>query len=197
MISWANVILMVLNALLSLYFYDKSASPAALEKKIGEKAYEKCGRYRLISAIFMGLFTLQYGVYYFFPLPLPIPDTFPWPWWISFIMAVVLAIPSGILLKQGARYAGLESKAPQKKQRLFRGIYRQIRHPQTVGELPFFWVISFLLNSPFLALFSTICIPLFYLMCRAEEKDLEIRYGDNYLNYKKKTGMFFPKKRKS
>jgi protein-S-isoprenylcysteine O-methyltransferase Ste14 len=197
MISWANIIIMVLNAILSLYFYNKSASPAALEKKIGEKAYKKCGRYRLISAVFMGLFTLQYGVYYFFPLSLPIPNKFPWPWWISAIIAVTIAVPSGMLLKQGARYAGLESKAPQKKQRLFRGIYRRIRHPQTVGELPFFWVISFLSNSPFLALFSFIRMPVFYFMCRAEEKDPEIRYGSRYLNYKQKTGMFFPKTRRS
>jgi protein-S-isoprenylcysteine O-methyltransferase Ste14 len=32
-------------------------------------------------------------------------------------------------------------------------------------------------------------------MCKAEEKDLEIRYGEKYIEYKHRTGMFFPKKK--
>jgi protein-S-isoprenylcysteine O-methyltransferase Ste14 len=33
-------------------------------------------------------------------------------------------------------------------------------------------------------------------MCLAEEKDLIIRYGADYEEYKKRTGFIFPKKQK-
>lgn len=161
MVAWANVFLMVVNISFSLYYYCKSAGPAALERKMGEDAYIRCTRYRKISSIFMVIYILQYGIYFFYPLTLAIPERFPWPWWISAVIALVIALPAGLLLGQGAKYAGKETFAPAKKQKLFRGIYRKIRHPQAVGELPFFWVISFLLHSPFLALFSVIALPVF------------------------------------
>ena len=41
-----------------------------------------------------------------------------------------------------------------------------------------------------------IWFPIFFWYCKAEENDLEIRYGEKYLNYKKRTGMFFPKRRR-
>jgi protein-S-isoprenylcysteine O-methyltransferase Ste14 len=197
MVAWANVFLMVVNISFSLYYYCKSAGPAALERKMGEGAYIRCTRYRKISSIFMVIYILQYGIYFFYPLTLAIPERFPWPWWISAVIALVIALPAGLLLGQGAKYAGKETFAPAKKQKLFRGIYRKIRHPQAVGELPFFWVISFLLHSPFLALFSVIALPVFHMMCRAEERDLEIRYRDRYIRYKQNTGMFFPRRSKS
>jgi protein-S-isoprenylcysteine O-methyltransferase Ste14 len=56
-------------------------------------------------------------------------------------------------------------------------------------------LFAFLCNSPFLALYSIIWLPLFHLMSRAEERDLLIRYGDNYKAYMKSTGMYFPKRR--
>ncbi|MBA7645814.1 hypothetical protein ES703_53573 [subsurface metagenome] len=37
--------------------------------------------------------------------------------------------------------------------------YILYRHPQAVGELPFWWVLAFLLHSPFLVLFSLVWIP--------------------------------------
>ncbi len=33
-------------------------------------------------------------------------------------------------------------------------------------------------------------------MCKAEEKDLVIRYGEKYIEYMEKTGLFFPKRNK-
>ena len=194
LIAWTNAVLMLGNLFFSLYFYCKSAGPAALERKIGERAYTLSATYRKISAVFMVFYTLQYGIYFLFPLPLALPKRFPWPWWVGLCLAVVIAVPSGALLFQGAKYAGAESMTPNKKHRLFRGVYRKIRHPQAVGELPFFWILAFLFHSPFLALFSFLCIPAFYIMCKAEEKDLEIRYGDRYLRYKRRTGMFFPRR---
>ena len=44
MIAWINLIVMIASAFLMLYFYVKSVSPAALEKKIGDSAYARCKR---------------------------------------------------------------------------------------------------------------------------------------------------------
>jgi protein-S-isoprenylcysteine O-methyltransferase Ste14 len=93
--------------------------------------------------------------------------------------------------------AGEESRFVKKEHTLFGGIYKKMKHPQAVGEATYWWVIAFFLDSPFLALFSFIWIPIFYVMCLAEEKDLVIRYGEEYLEYKRDTGFILPKRKKS
>lgn len=195
-IAWINFIVMIVSALLFLYFYVKSVGPAALEKKIGEIAYPKCTRFRLIASVFELIAVVNYFVYFFHPLSVPFPRMFPWDWWFSASIAVLIAIPGGYLLWKGMKDAGEETVFVEKEHTLYGGIYRNIRHPQAIGEVTFWWVIAFLLNSPFLALFSFIWIPIFYVMCRAEEKDLIIRYGEEYLKYKRNTGFIIPKRKR-
>ena len=187
MFGWFNFISLILSALLFLYFYVRSASPATLEKRIGEIAYSTCTQYRLISGVFELVAVVNYLVYFFYPLSIPLPRTFPWDWWISALIGVLIAVPGGYLFLRGLKDAGEESIFVKKKHKLFGGIYKKMRHPQAVGEVTFWWVIAFLLNSPFLALFSFIWIPIFYTICWAEEKDLIIRYGEEYLEYRRNT----------
>ena len=194
MIAWVNVIVLIVSALLCLYFYVKSAGPAALEKRIGPRAYARCTQYRFIASVFMGIASINYVVYFFYPLPIPLPRTFPWPWWVSALIAVLIAVPSGYLLWRGVKDAGEETMILKKEHTLYGGIYEKIRHPQAAGELPFWWVFAFLLHSPFLALVSFIWVPIFILMCRAEERDLLIRYGEAYVEYMRRTGSLIPKR---
>jgi protein-S-isoprenylcysteine O-methyltransferase Ste14 len=77
---------------------------------------------------------------------------------------------------------------------MYHGIYEKIRHPQAAGELPLWFSIAFILHSPFLLLFSLVFIPAWIYMCVAEERDLVIRYGQSYEEYKKRTGFWFPKR---
>jgi protein-S-isoprenylcysteine O-methyltransferase Ste14 len=194
MISWINFIIMIISALLFSYFYIKSVSPAALEKKIGKIAYLKCGRYRIIASVFEIIVIINYIIYFFYPLPVLLSRTFPWNRWISVLIAALIAIPAGYLFGKGIKDAGKEAMIPEKEHILYGGIYKKIRHPQAAGELTFWWVIALLLNSPFLAMFSIIWIPVFYLFCLAEEKDLIIRYGSSYLKYRENTGFILPKR---
>lgn len=197
MIAWINLAVLILSALLFLYFYVKSVSPAALEKRIGEIAYTRCTRYRLIASTFEIIAVIDYVVYFFYPLPVSLPQTFPWGWWVSGTIAVVIAIPSIYLMWRGLKDAGGESVSPKKEHTLYGGIYRTIRHPQSAGELPLWWVVAFALDSPFLVIFSVIWIPVFYMLCRAEERDLVIRYGEPYLEYRRNTGFLIPKRKRS
>ncbi len=74
-------------------------------------------------------------------------------------------------------------------------LYRKIRHPQAAGELPFWWVFAFALHFPFLALFSFLWVPVFALMCLAEERDLLLHYGETYEEYRRNTGFMLPRAR--
>jgi protein-S-isoprenylcysteine O-methyltransferase Ste14 len=192
-IAWINFATLAASALLFWIFYAKSVRPAALEKEIGEAAYRRCAQYRSVAAILMFVASANYVVYYFFPLPAGLPRVFPWSWWVSAVVAVLIALPSGYLWYRGVRDAGEETMVPKKEHTLYGGIYEEIRHPQAAGELVMWWVMAFFLHSPFLALFSLVWVPIFCAVCLAEERDLYIRYGEAYEAYRQSTGFFFPK----
>jgi len=195
MIAWINFAVLLLATFLTVVYYVKSAGPAALEQKIGSAAYAKCTRYRILSAVFMTVAGINYVVYAFYPIPLPLLRVFPWPYWVSGLIAVVIAIPSGILFARGMKDAGEETMLVKKEHKLYGGIYKKIRHPQAAGEVWYWWVFAFLCHSPFLAIYSVLWLPLFHLMSIAEERDLLIRYGKDYRIYMESTGMYFPKHR--
>ncbi len=195
MISWANFAILVVSSVLFAVYYVKSVGPAQLATRIGEDAYRLCTRYRAISSAFMFVVAGNYVVYRFFPLPIPLARTFPWGWTVSALIAAVIAVPSGYLMLRGVRDAGEETLRPRKEHCMYGGIYDWIRHPQAVGEFPLWWVMAFLVDSPFLVLFSFLYVPVWYYMCRAEEKDLLLRYGEPYAEYMRRVGFWFPKRR--
>lgn len=196
MIAWINIGILIASVFFFLYFYVKSAGPAALEKKVGKEAYRKCTFYRIISSVFMSIAFVNYIVYYFYPLPVPLPRTFPWSWWWSAVIAGIVAVLGGYIWIKGMNDAGEETMITKKEHTLYTGIYTKIRHPQAAGEITYWWVTAFVLHSPFLAVLSFVWIPVFYMMCVAEEKDLIIRYGEAYLDYKQNTGFLIPKRKR-
>lgn len=194
MIAWTNFAVLLFSSLFFLYFYVRSVSPAGREMIIGPRAYEMCRTDRLIAMGFELVTTVNYVVYFFFPLPLRLPRQFPWSWWVSILIALAIGIPAITVMVRGMREAGEEALSPQRGQKLFGGIYNRIRHPQAVGEVFLWFVIAFLLHSPFLVLFSFFYFPIFLILCWAEEQDLLLRFGDSYAEYCRRTGAFFPKR---
>ncbi len=195
MVALANIAVLVVSSVVFTVFYVMSARPAALEKEIGPSAYARCARYRLISSVFMFVASASFILYRWFPLPLPIAERFPWPWWVSAAIAVVIAIPSALLMLRGIRDAGEETMTPTPEHTLYGGIYERIRHPQAAGEVMIWWVIAFLLNSPFLVLISFAYLPVWVYFCLAEERDLVLRYGKEYEDYRASTGFWWPRLR--
>ena len=194
MIAWINLAVLIFSSLMFLYYYIMSVSPATREKVLGPKAYARCGRDRAIAIVFEMITLVNYVIYIFYPLETPLPENFPWAWWGSAAIAAVIAIPTMTLMFIGMRDAGEEAIRPKKEHSMYGGIYGKLRHPQAVGEV-FAWLsIAFLLNSPFLAVFSLIYFPIFLMMCFTEEQDLLWRYGDAYAEYCKQTGAFWPKR---
>lgn len=194
-IAWLNLAILILSSLLFLYYYMRSVSPATLEKKIGPGAYARCGRDRIVASVFELVILTNYVIYFFHPLPVPLPDKFPWNWWISALIALAIAIPAMTTMVAGLKDAGEEALCPKKEHTIYGGVYTRIRHPQATGEVFLWWVFAFLLNSPFLVLFSFIYIPIFIMLCFAEEQDLIWRYGNAYIEYCQRTGAFWPRRK--
>ena len=195
-IEWINIIVLVISTILFLYFYLKSVSPAQLEKKIGEIAYPKCKTYRLIAGGFEGITVINYVIYFFYPLPLDLPLVFSWGWMVSILIGIIILIPSLFFMVIGMKDAGRETLEPKKEHTLYGGIYDTFRHPQAIGEAVMWFPIALFLNSPLLVLYSFVWIPIFYIMCVSEERDLVIRYGAPYLEYQERVGFLIPKRSK-
>lgn len=193
--AWINFGSLLISGALMCLFYLLSVRPAAMEQKIGEKAYRLSGIFRLICTFFMLGIAVNYYLYPRYPLPFdPFPAHFPWPYAVSVAVAVFIAIPSLYLEIRSSLDAKSEALLPDKSHTLYGGIYQKIRHPMALGELPLWWVMAFLFNSPFLVLFSLVWIPVWIWWCVAEEKDLVLRYGAPYEAYRQRTGMFWPKR---
>jgi protein-S-isoprenylcysteine O-methyltransferase Ste14 len=193
MFAWINLGVLVSSTILTTLFYIASTRVTALVQKMGDRGYRAATAYRIVSSFFMTLAGANYILYLFFPLPLPPLNRFPWPYWVSAVIATVLALPSLYLWVRGMIDAGKGSIIVPKKFKPYGGIYKKIRHPQTIGELVLWWVMALFLNSPFLALYSLVWIPAFIWFSLAEERDLILRHGDYYRQLKKQTGFFLPK----
>lgn len=197
LIAWLNLLVLALVTVLFLYFYVKSVSPVQLEQEIGEEAWQKCKKYRVLSGALEFVTIVNYAIYFFFPLPIRLPLILPWPYWVSVLLAIVILVLGLALMFLGIRDAGRETLEPRKEHGLYGGIYNTVRHPQAIGESVLWFPIALLLNSPFLVLYSFVWLPIFYVMCVYEEKDLTLRFGEEYEEYRRRVGFIHPKKRPS
>jgi protein-S-isoprenylcysteine O-methyltransferase Ste14 len=71
------------------------------------------------------------------------------------------------------------------------GLYKYIRHPIYTGIILFFTGYSVYQNSFYKLGISLLLVILFYFKSNYEELRLEQKFPD-YVNYKNKTGKFFP-----
>jgi protein-S-isoprenylcysteine O-methyltransferase Ste14 len=194
MIAWLNFAVLIAATLLFLYYYVLSVSPEAMERLNGPGAYPKCARLRAVAIVFEFITVANYAIYYFYPLDAPLPARFPWPHWLSALIGALILLPSGALMAVGMIHAGEETARPRKEHAMYGGVYEKMRHPQAAGEVFLWWAIAFFLHSPTLVLYSFVFVPVFLLMCWAEEHDLVLRFGDDYIDYHRRTGAFWPKR---
>ena len=192
-IAWSNFLLINIFTILAWYFYIKSVMPAHREEKVGEKAWKDCTRFRSFSAVFLSILVIQMILWVWFPIPGLTMIVHPNPL-IPILLGVIIAIPLTAILMLGIRDAGKETMRPSQDTELYGGIYKYIRHPQMVGELPWFIIIALFLNSLFLVFYSIfVLIISFPIIIHYEEKDLVKRFGSEYIEYRKRTGAIFPK----
>ncbi|MHC1591876.1 MAG: methyltransferase family protein [Candidatus Helarchaeales archaeon] len=162
-------------------------------EKHGDAAWRQCGKFRLIASIFETVSVVNLILWVFFPIPgLQFP-IFP-VWWMAVILGIILIIPFGIIMVKGIHDAGKETMQPSENTDLYSGIYKYIRHPQTLGEFPMWPIFGLMTNSWLMFLVGLIFIIIYTpIMIKIEEADLIRRFGKKYEEYRKNTGCLFPK----
>lgn len=175
--------------------YVKSVSPAQMVYEKVKDPYTLCRRYRMRSIGVKLLAFLFFILTRYLPLSSVYAVPFRWPQWLLFSLALLLGIPGLTLMITGLQDLGSESYTPDRSNKLVTtGIYRTIRHPQSYEAL--LWpAIALGLNSQMMLALGALWIPLGIIMALTEETDLVIRFGEPYIKYRSKTGMFFPKSR--
>jgi protein-S-isoprenylcysteine O-methyltransferase Ste14 len=73
------------------------------------------------------------------------------------------------------------------------GVFRFVRHPIYTGAILFYLAAILSTLSLVSAGFWLLIIGFYVYISRYEEKILTEAFGNDYLKYKKKTGMLFPK----
>jgi protein-S-isoprenylcysteine O-methyltransferase Ste14 len=88
----------------------------------------------------------------------------------------------------------LASEAGEEKL-LDKGIYSRIRHPRYVAFL--IAIVGFALFSNYAGMYvlAALCVPAVLLIARLEERELVERFGERYLDYRKKVPAFIPRGR--
>jgi protein-S-isoprenylcysteine O-methyltransferase Ste14 len=196
MIEWLNFFLLFISTILFSYFYTLSIQPIKRVEKRGERAWNECMKFRILSIGFEIIKTINLVLWTWFPIPI-----LNWKihsnYLIGFIIGFVIGLPCAFILLKGVKDAGSETIQPSKETLMYPGIYKYIRHPQSTGEFPLFIALAFSINSWFLVIVMAAHMIIYLpIMIYFEEKDLIRRFGDSYRDYQKRTGAIFPKIRK-
>ncbi|MGY5858917.1 MAG: methyltransferase [Candidatus Thorarchaeota archaeon] len=166
--------------------------PVTREEVRGEQAWAECARLRNISFAFAGIMIANTILWIWVPIPELAWVLSPDPLF-GIIIGSIIGIPCIILLMIAMRDAGKEMSAPQKEISMHGGIYKRMRHPGALGEMPLYIVIALFVNSLFLTIWMTIFVLLFTpLHIYYEEKDLLKRFGEEYAEYRRTTPALFP-----
>lgn len=195
LVAWINFLILNVVAVFCWYFYILSVQPVTRSEKYGDQAWTMAKRHRFITGVLMGAMTVNMVLWLWFPIPV-----LAWPvhtiWLVSILLGLILAMLFTPIWIKGVRDAGKEAMVPSQSTEMFGGIYNYIRHPQTVGEMPWFVIIALFMNSLFLTIWAIIMIIIVTpIIIHYEEKDLIKRFGDEYREYQKRTGAIFPKLR--
>jgi protein-S-isoprenylcysteine O-methyltransferase Ste14 len=167
--------------------------PVTREETRGEMAWEECTRLRSISFVFAGIMILNTILWVWFPVPelgwLLTPDGL-----FGIIVAILIFIPCLCILSIAMRDAGKEMHTPQKGTKLHGGIYKKVRHPGALGEMPLYVAIALFVNSLFLTLWMIAFVLIFTpIHIYYEEKDLVKRFGEEYEEYRRTTPALIPR----
>ena len=182
-----------MSAVLFALLYVTSLRPAARAEKRGKKAWKECEILRTIATGLMILLLANIILWYWFPISELAWVIHPHPF-VGIILGATLFFTTLPIWVKGLIDAGKGSLKSSDESTLFGGIYKHIRHPQTLGEISWFLAAPLFCNSLFLfgvmLLFTLLYVPIMFYF---EEKDLVLRFGQDYKEYQKRTPALIPK----
>ena len=103
---------------------------------------------------------------------------------ILFVLAgVLLWVSAGRQLNQAQLAGGFATGGP----------FKYVRHPVYISMYVLSIGLGFLFFTPLWFLVLAVFLPLWYLECRKEEREMIEIYGQTYVEYQERTGMLVPK----
>lgn len=116
---------------------------------------------------------------------------------IGFIIFYIGAITYNLNIIVAGKYLRPAPSGTLKKHKLIKeGPFAIIRHPLYVSYIFILAGLSFIVLSYWILIPTLFIIIGIYPTVKAEEKTLIEEFGEEYIEYKRKVGMFFPKFRK-
>ena len=113
------------------------------------------------------------------------------PLYIRLITAGLISIPAIYLVRSGHR--AISHEVISSSQLITDGAFARMRHPLYLASL-LFYVCLILLTLSLISLFIFVCIFIFYnSIASYEEKYLEKKFGQDYLDYKKNVLKWIPR----
>jgi protein-S-isoprenylcysteine O-methyltransferase Ste14 len=195
-VPWLNFICMHVFIVLFIVTSILSTLPKTLSEKWGQQAWRRCFWLRQVCFISLFIVIINAILWLWFPVP-----ELKWP--ISMIsiipmtIGVAIAIPFSLIMFKAVKDGGKEHGAPIQETKMHCGIYNYIRHPGALGEMPLYVALGFFLNSWFLVLWMTLFMLIYTpVAIYYEEKDLVKRFGEDYIEYRKRTPALFPRLRR-
>jgi len=151
----------------------------------GEHRWGDAGQL-IFFVIFLGVWIADSFVFHYSTfLQSEVPD------FIRLAVAGPVLIAGWILARQGLKAV---FGTPREKPELIKsGVFRIVRHPVYAGALLFYLGAIIITLSIVSAALWPLIIAFYVYLCKYEERLLTEEFGNDYLEYKRKTGMLFPK----
>jgi protein-S-isoprenylcysteine O-methyltransferase Ste14 len=113
------------------------------------------------------------------------------PDYLRIAVAGIVLVSGWYLARNGMKSVfGTERSEPKV---ISTGAFSIVRHPIYTGAILFYLGATIITMSIASAAFWILIIIFYILIARYEERILTEEFGEEYLNYKKKTGLLFPK----
>ena len=113
------------------------------------------------------------------------------PDFIRVPLATLVLVLAWILARRGMKAVfGTER---EEAELIDTGVFRVVRHPIYAGAILFYLGAILITLSLLSAAFWLVILAAYTLIARYEERILTEAFGEKYIYYKRKSGMFFPK----
>jgi len=125
--------------------------------------------------------------YIFISKPRLTDDTF------KLILGILLSVVGFLFWMYVTHYMRIQGSFSSKKELCTEGPFRYIRHPMYVTVYIMLAGIGLLFFAWLWFVLMLVFIPVWYWMSKMEENQMTGIWKEKYVDYKRKTGMFFPK----
>lgn len=151
----------------------------------GEHKYGDAGQLVLLL-LFLGIWITDSFIFHYSTFLMEIvPD------YLRLALAGVVLVAGWYLARRGMKQVfGTRREAPGV---ITTGVFRIVRHPIYTGAILFYLAAILSTLSLVTMAFWLVIVAFYIYISRYEERILAEAFGNDYLEYRKKTGMLFPK----